>query len=95
MSDDRYDNHRYYNEDTFSIQSTAGAVPVKNKKGEISMQKVKVTRYISGKRPDFASGSKRVESSDEDESSEEEDFTHQRRYLMINVIIYMNQNNYC
>ena len=49
MSDDRFDNRRYHNEDTFSIQSTAGAVPVRNKKGEISMEKVKVNRYVSGK----------------------------------------------
>ena len=50
MSDDRFDNRRYHNEDTFSIQSTAGAVPVRNKKGEISMEKVKVNRYVSGKK---------------------------------------------
>ena len=71
MSDDRYDNHRYHNEDTFSIQSTAGAVPVLNQKGEVSMKKVKVSRYISGKRPDFATGRKNLEeSSDEDERYE-------------------------
>uniref|UniRef100_A0A671K2W5 Microfibrillar-associated protein 1-like n=1 Tax=Sinocyclocheilus anshuiensis TaxID=1608454 RepID=A0A671K2W5_9TELE len=48
------------------IQSTAGAVPIRNEKGEISMEKVKVKRYVSGKRPDYAP----MESSDE----EEEDF---------------------
>ena len=42
MSDDRYDNRRYYNEDTFGIQSTAGAVPVKNKKGEVLWIVVKI-----------------------------------------------------
>nr|CAG4648740.1 EOG090X08WT [Polyphemus pediculus] len=47
------------------ILSTAGAVPVRNEKGEISMQKVKVSRYVSGKRPDFA-----VHSSSDDSDEE-------------------------
>ncbi|KAI5643867.1 microfibril-associated/Pre-mRNA processing domain-containing protein [Phthorimaea operculella] len=55
------------------IQSTAGAVPVRNEKGEISMKKVKVQRYISGKKPDYAQG---VSSSEE---SDAEDFIEQQR----------------
>ncbi|XP_059608316.1 microfibrillar-associated protein 1 [Phlebotomus argentipes] len=54
------------------IQSTAGAIPVRNEKGEISMQKVKVQRYISGKRPEYA-----YESSGEE--SDEGDFMDNRR----------------
>ncbi|XP_055704733.1 microfibrillar-associated protein 1 [Phlebotomus papatasi] len=58
------------------IQSTAGAVPVRNEKGEISMQKVKVQRYISGKRPEYAT----YDSSGEE--SDEGDFVDTRRNLL-------------
>ncbi|GAB6023518.1 Microfibrillar-associated protein 1 [Chamberlinius hualienensis] len=58
------------------IQSTAGAVPVRNEKGEISMQKVKVHRYVSGKRPEYAPAS-----SSEEESDDEFVYEQKRRRL--------------
>ncbi|XP_011199673.2 microfibrillar-associated protein 1 [Bactrocera dorsalis] len=57
-----------------AIQSTAGAVPVRNEKGEISMQKVKVQRYVSGKRPDYA-----LVGSSSDESDLEDFIDHRKR----------------
>lgn len=56
------------------IQSTAGAIPVLNDKGELSMQKVKVHRYVSGRRPKYAP----KESSDEESGDE---FTFERRQV--------------
>ncbi|XP_055638258.1 microfibrillar-associated protein 1 [Toxorhynchites rutilus septentrionalis] len=57
----------------YGIQSTAGAVPVRNTKGEISMQKVKVHRYVSGKRPEYA------QYASSDAESDEDDFMDNRR----------------
>ncbi|XP_048208469.1 microfibrillar-associated protein 1-like [Perognathus longimembris pacificus] len=45
------------------LQCTAGAVLARNEKGELSMERVKVKRYVSGKRPHYAP----LESSDEEE----------------------------
>ena len=71
---DNFDNRpQTYGE--IGILSTAGAVPVKNDKGEISMQKVKVQRYISGKRPEYATGWDQQS----DEDSDGQDFISKRR----------------
>jgi hypothetical protein len=48
--------------------------------GEISMQKVKVHRYISGKKPQYA---KNISSA---ESSEEEDFIDNKKSIVINKV---------
>ena len=49
------------------ILSTAGAIAVRNEKGEISMQKAKVNRYVSGKRPDYAAAHSSSDDSEEEE----------------------------
>ncbi|KAK4883338.1 hypothetical protein RN001_006657 [Aquatica leii] len=61
----------------FGIQSTAGAVPVRNEKGELSMQKVKVHRYVSGKRPDYAQDQR------SDSDSEDDDFLEKRNHVSV------------
>lgn len=54
------------------IQSTAGAVSVKSKKGDLVVEKVNVKRYIAGKKPEWApEHSSEEESEDEEEENEE------------------------
>ena len=55
---------------------TGGAVPIRNDKGEVVMQKVKVQRYVAGKRPKYAPDSDTDEELEErtsEKSSDEED----------------------
>lgn len=48
--------------------------------GEISMQKVKVQRYISGKRPEYAPQDA------SDESSNDDDYFENRKSIVINKV---------
>ncbi|CAG2177907.1 unnamed protein product, partial [Oppiella nova] len=60
-----------YNSSYYQSLPTTGAIAVTNEKGEKTMQKVKVQRYITGRRPRFATNED--QSSSESESSEESD----------------------
>ena len=74
--EDRFDNRRYHNTDTFRVTSTAGAVQIKNERGEVTLQKVKVERYISGKRPSYAKKQSDLVISDNNDSDEDNFVSH-------------------
>lgn len=63
---EREREEKYHKADN-SVRFTGGAVAVRNAKGEVSMEKVRVKRYFADKRPDYAG------ESDEEGSSDDED----------------------
>lgn len=55
------------------LSGTGGAVPVRNEKGELTMQKVKVQRYVAGQRPKYAPSSDNEEEMYEQSGDEQEE----------------------
>ena len=85
--DDRFDNRRYHNTDTFRVTSTAGAVQIKNEKGEVTLQKVKVERYISGKRPRYAKQQSDLVISENNDSEEDNFVSRESKGVKQNLVI--------
>ncbi|KAH7645523.1 microfibrillar-associated protein 1 [Dermatophagoides farinae] len=77
-----------------SVQSLRplGAVPVKNEKGEITMQKVKVQRYVSGRKPKYA---EEVDSSGSESNSysSEDELKNKNRKLLPSLNRHQNHSS--
>ncbi|VDN45168.1 unnamed protein product [Gongylonema pulchrum] len=71
---------------------TAGAIAVRNEKGEITMQKVKVVRYMAGKVPAYAQGKEDLSSGEESGDEEEKDVRDARQREPY-VFIFIGKNN--
>eukprot|EP00035_Acanthoeca_spectabilis_P025769 m.459837 g.459837 ORF g.459837 m.459837 type:complete len:459 (-) comp21843_c0_seq1:95-1471(-) len=61
------DREERYRKADNSVRSTGGAIKVKNAKGEVVMEKVKVTRYFA-RQPEWAKGGDSDDTSDEDDA---------------------------
>ncbi|KAI2799432.1 hypothetical protein RDWZM_004478 [Blomia tropicalis] len=66
-----------YHTNSSSSSRPLGAVPIRNEKGEITMQKVKVQRYISGRKPKYAEESEYIDGLES--SDDEMDLRNQRQ----------------
>ncbi|XP_027197647.2 microfibril-associated protein 1 [Dermatophagoides pteronyssinus] len=77
-----------------SVQSLRplGAVPVKNEKGEITMQKVKVQRYVSGRKPKYTEESGSSDNGSDNYSSEDE-LNNQNRKILPSLNRHQNHSS--